>query len=282
MLSEMQTAKRTFRRARFRNKTLRRPFMLARHRSLAPQDAFLASYPRSGTTWMRFLLYETLTGESSGFGLMRQAIPSVGKQDGARPVLQDGGKLVQTHEPYCDRDRRVVYVVRDARSVVSSEFAWQQRSGFYFGGFDGFVADFVAGRSNPWGSWADHVRYWRRSEAARNGHIHLVRYEDLRADTYSVFTGILDFLGVRARDDVVRKAVESNSLEGMRAKEDRAEREGWRRSARPDIRFINTGTVTGWRDKLTTAQARLIEQRFGDTLESLGYELSSASSTRAP
>lgn len=273
----MKTPKQAFRRVRFRNKTLRRPFMLARHRTLSPQDAFLASYPRSGTTWMRFLLYETLTGESSGFGLMRRAIPSVGKQDGARPVLPDGGRLIQTHEPYCDAARRVVYVVRDARSVVSSEYSWQRRSGFYAGSFDRFLSDFVAGRSNPWGSWAHHVRYWHDSEAARKGRLHVVRYEDLRRDTYSVFRAILGFLGVEADDDLVHRAIENNSLEGMRAKEDSAEAQGWRRSTHPEIRFVNTGTLAGWREKLTAEQAARIERAFGPELESLGYELSSAS-----
>lgn len=256
---------------------LRRPFMIARHRSLTPHDAFLSSYPRSGTTWLRFLLFETLTGDSSGFGLMRTAIPSVGKQEGARPVLEHGGKVIQTHEPYCDRDRRVIYVVRDARSVVASEFKWQQRSGYFAGSFDRFVGDFVDGRCNPWGSWGDHVEYWRHSEAARNGHLMVVRYEDLRSNTFEVFNEAVGFLGAKVDGDIVRRAIESNSLEGMRAKEDEAELEGRRRSARPDIRFINTGSVAGWRDKLTPDQAKLIEERFGQTLRSLDYGVSVAS-----
>ncbi|HEX2236675.1 MAG TPA: sulfotransferase domain-containing protein [Actinomycetota bacterium] len=266
-------AKNKLRQARFRHRTLRRPLVLLRHRGLAPQDAFLASYPRSGTTWLRFLLYETLTGDDSGFGLMRGAIPSVGKQAGARPVLRDGGKLVQTHEPYCDRDRKTIYIARDPRSVVCSEFSWQQRSGYYGGGFDRFVTDFAAGRTNPWGSWADHVEHWRRdSAAARGGHLLSLRYEDLRADTLGVFKGVLEFLEADVDHDRVVRAIENNSLDGMRAKEDRAQQEGWRRSARPDIRFVNSGAVGGWRERLDRGQVRLVEERFGRVMRSLGYE----------
>jgi hypothetical protein len=274
MFAAMPSARHLLRRVRFRHRALRHPLVRARHRSLTPHDAFLASYPRSGTTWVRFLLYETLTGDASGFGLMRGAIPSLGKQAGGRPVLGAGGRLVQTHEPYCDRDRRVVYVVRDARAVVSSEFRWQQRSGYYSGSFERFVRDFAAGRSNPWGSWGEHVSYWRSSVAARAGHLHLVRYEDLRRETFATFTAILSFLGVDADDDVVRAAIANNTLDGMRAKEDRAAREGRRRAARPELRFIDKGSLTDWRDALAPAQVDLIEQHFGGVLRSLGYELS--------
>jgi Sulfotransferase domain len=267
----MQAPRRLYRRIRFRSRLLRRPTVMARHRSLTPLDAFLASYPRSGTTWLRFLLYESLTTEDSGFGLMRRAIPSVGKQGGARPVLAGGGRIVQTHEPFCDRDRKVVYAVRDARSVVSSEYSWQQRSGYYAGSFDRFVRDFCRGRSNPWGSWGEHVDFWRHSEPAERGHLLVVRYEDLRADTARVFKDILAFLEAEVDDDVVAAAIANNSIEGMRAKEDLAAEAGSRRAARPDIRFVNTGTTSGWRQRLSAEQVAAIEDRFGPQLESLGY-----------
>ena len=267
----MQTARQTVRHVLFRHSALRRPLVRARHKSLMPEDAFLASYPRSGTTWLRFLLYEVLTGEPAGFGATRNAIPSVGKHRDAQPVLAHGGRLIQTHEPFCDGDRRVVYVVRDARSVVVSEYGWQQRSGFFSGAFDAFVDAFVAGESNPWGSWGDHVDFWLGSEPARHGHLEVVRYEDLRRDTEAVFGRVLDFFDVSVDVDVVRAAIEHNSLEGMRAKEDQATQEGWRRSADHGIRFIGTGAVAGWREKLTPAQTAAVERRFGAQLARLGY-----------
>jgi hypothetical protein len=259
------------RRARFKNRVLRTPLVRARHKGLGGHDVFLASYPRSGTTWLRFLLYESLTGESARFGIIRSAVPSVGKQAGARPVLDGRGRLIQTHETFYDRARKVVYAVRDARSVVVSEYSWQQRLRVYPGSFDAFVDDFISGRSNPWGSWGDHIDFWRNSECARNGRLHEVRYEDLRSDTENVFRRVLEFLEADVDAEAVRRAVESNSLEGMRTKEDRAKQEGWRPTVRDDIRFVNTGTTGGWRTKLSAEQAVRIEERFGPTMRSLGY-----------
>jgi Sulfotransferase domain len=267
----MAAVTQAFRRARFKNRVLRTPLVRARHKGLGAHDAFLASYPRSGTTWLRFLLYETLTGENARFGDIRSAVPSVGKQGNARPVLGGGGRLIQTHERFYDRDRKVVYAVRDARSVVVSEYSWQQRVRVYPGSLDAFVDDFIKGRSNPWGSWGDHIDFWRNSDCAREGHLHQVRYEDLRSDTENVFRGVLDFLEADVEPERVRSAIENNSLQAMRAKEDRAKQEGWRPTVRDDIRFVNTGTKEGWRTKLSAEQATRIEERFGPTMRSLGY-----------
>ena len=257
--------------ARFRSKVWRKPLVLYRHRGLREQDCFLAAYPRSGTTWLRFLFFEALARESAEFGSIRRAVPSVGKQHDAVAVLDGGGRLIQTHERFSDTDRRIIYVVRDARDVASSEYSWLRRSGIETGSFDDFLIDFVRGTSNPWGAWGDHVEYWLNSASARNGRLHLIKFEDLRSDTEGVFTRALAFLGVDSSGELVGKAIAHNSLQQMRTKEDSARERGWRERARADIRFINTGSVAGWQDKLKPYQARLIEDRFGDALRRLNY-----------
>ena len=71
-----------------------------------------------------------------------------------------GARLIRSHETRGVRGHRVVYLVRDPRSVVLSEYRWQQMEGHFEGGFDAFLADFLDGSCNPWGSWGDHVRFW--------------------------------------------------------------------------------------------------------------------------
>ncbi|MDQ3660315.1 MAG: sulfotransferase domain-containing protein [Actinomycetota bacterium] len=267
----MTNRSQALKKARFRSKAFRKPLILYRHRGLRPQDCFLAAYPRSGTTWLRFLFFEALASESAEFGSIRRAVPSVGKQRDALAVLSNGGRLIQTHERFSDIDRRVIYVVRDARDVVASEYSWLRRSGIEAGTFDDFLIDFVKGASNPWGAWGDHVEFWLNSSSARSGRLHLVKFEDLRSDTEGVFMRALEFLEAPSSRELVSTAIENNSLHRMRAKEDSARERGWRERARADIRFINTGSVAGWQEKLKPYQARLIEDRFGNALKKLGY-----------
>jgi hypothetical protein len=280
----MEPIQESARRALFRSKLVRRPLVLAYHRGLLPEDAFLASYPRSGVTWLRFVLCEALTGRSAEFGSVRRETPYIGRHHKASRLLGDKGRLIRTHETFTDGDRKVVYLVRDPRSVVTSEHSWQQRRRLAPGGMSRFLPDFLSGRSNPWGSWEHHVRAWLDSVAARNHHLRLVRFEDLRADTAKVVEGILLFLGEPRDPDVVHRAIAGNTIEAMQAKEDRRREEvtarvarretslmaGWR-AVRREIRFVNTGSVESWKEKLTPEQAELIERRWRPTLQRLGY-----------
>jgi hypothetical protein len=70
---------------------------------------------------------------------------------------------------------------------------------------------------------------------------------------------------------MVHRVVTNNSVKRMREKEDQARDKGWRASARSDIRFVDSGSVGGWSETLTDAQAATIERRFGPVLERLGY-----------
>jgi Sulfotransferase domain len=278
--SRLQEVRVAVRGTRFRHRALRRPLVARRYQKLSDHDALLASYPRSGTTWLRFLLYESLLGVATAFGEVRRGVPGVQKVDIGIPVLDSGGRIVQTHEPYCDRDRRVVYVVRDPRSVVVSEYRWQRYSGFYAGSLDTFFKHFLVGRTNPWGSWGDHVEFWQQSPAARNDHLHIVRYEDLRSDPEGKFAAVLSFLGVEKDPSLIKQVIENNTVERMRAKEDEARA---RRGAEPkkDLRFVNTGTVGGWATVLSPTQQDAIRDRFGRIAATIGYDLSESSEQRA-
>lgn len=268
-----ETVKQKLKAFRFRNRTFREPLVRLRHRGITPRDNFLASYTRSGSTYLRFMLFEALTGDSAEFGVVRRGIPSVGKQHEARPVFPGGGRMIQTHEPYSHGDRRVAYVVRDARSVVLSEYAWHQRMGRAVGSFENFLTDFLRGRSTPWGSWEKHVEYWLNSEPARNDHLLLVRYEDLFKEPERIVPNVLDFLGTPLDSATIRKIIENNSLDSMRSKEDRAKEAGWGR--RSEVRYVNKGASAGWKERLAPAFSRRIEEHFGSTLNRLGYEVDS-------
>ncbi len=265
------------------NALLRPPVVWLRHtkpavglrwrRHMAPNDVLLASYPRSGSTWLRFLLFECVTGRPADFS----SVDTYGTWSGPG-VLSGGGRLISTHERYCDIDRKVIYLARDPRSIIMSEHRLRQRQGTAGADFDAFIPSFVKGRASPFGSWNRHVDYWVSSLPARGGHLHLVRYEDLRNSPEERLAGILRFLGVPVDDSVIASAVANNTVDRMRSKEDQAPPQNFKRARSRDVRFVNQGLTQGWKQDLTPHQIALVEQYMGPTLSRLGYELSS----RAP
>jgi estrone sulfotransferase len=245
------------------------------HRGLDPADVLLASYPRSGNTWMRFLLYELLTGKPTDYAAVRRTIPYVGYHRGAVALLEDGGRVIKTHELWRNayRGKRAIYIVRDARDVAISEHKFRTRNGAYNKDFDTFVDEFLQGRVQRFGSWAAHVSSWLDGDPGF-GRLHVVRFEELRADTPEVMSRVLEFLGVRRSRAEIEAAVEANSVESMRLKEDASTmKKRIAKSPPAGSRFVNKGAVGGWRAVLTEEQSRRIAAAAGSVLERAGYEV---------
>jgi hypothetical protein len=265
--------RRTLRQAYFRSRHLRMPLNWFRYTGIGASDLFIASYPRSGTTWLRFLLFELLTGEASEFVSVNKRIPYVGKHRGAPKLLPNGGRVIQTHEVFRRAVGSAIYLVRDPRSVVLSEYLWQLRTGLSRETFDSFFHAFLGGKANPYGRWDQHVNKWVKSDLGSTNRLHVVRFEDLRADTSGELARIVDFLDLRLDGSVIERVIANNSLAQMRAKEERAP--GWALGARarPDIRFVNAGSINRWKQELSRTQMQQIGDEFGETLESTGYQV---------
>jgi hypothetical protein len=65
----------------------------------------------------------------------------------------------------------------------------------------------------------------------------------------------------------------------MRKKEDKEKQSGQtsillgdRKGTDEVSRFVRKGAVAGWRDKLTEAQVRVVEQYAGEAMAALGYD----------
>lgn len=270
-------------RAKAARSRMRVPRVWFWHLGLKPQDVFLASYPRSGSTWLRFILFEILTGEDPGFQKIDRCIPEVDTHRGVPPILPGGGRLIKTHEKYRKEYAKAIFLVRDPRDVLLSCYARAVECGLAplvsKGDFDSFLLSSLEGRAIQMGSWQEHSRSWLESPLAKNGNLMVVRYEDLRQNSEQALGHLLEFLGVTPDVRTIRKAVENNTLQQMRAKEDRARRSRepsvlleCHKSAEEDGRFVRKGAIGGWRSKLTEAQVKIIQQDLGDALAAVGYE----------
>jgi hypothetical protein len=247
---------------------LRVPFVWVQHRGASIEDVFLASYPRSGSTWLRFMLLEILTGYSSTFTSVNQLLPAVGEHHNAVPLLPQAGRLIKTHEAYRREYKKAVYLLRDPRDVALSEYAYEGGLGRYDKGFDHFLQSFVRGRVNGYGSWQHHVNSWLDAESAGQVNLLVVRFEDLRRNPEETMSTIFDFAGVKVSRQSIRIAVENNTLEQMKKKEDSAPQ-----MAKAGARFVRSGAVAGWIGRLTEPQLELLERMTRDALLRTGYSL---------
>jgi hypothetical protein len=92
---------------------------------------------------------------------------------------------------------------------------------------------------------------------------------------------MLNFLGIDRDRELIRRAVENNSLRAMREKEEKAKKSGATMGKgtllrkhnvdREDARFVRSGSVGGWRAKLSDEQIAMVTKYAGDALVRAGY-----------
>jgi hypothetical protein len=176
--------------------------------------------------------------------------------------------------------------MRDLRDVMLSNWARDKEMGFsqYFDdgrGMDGYVEAFLQGKVTRFGSWQSHVNSWLDCPLAGDGNLLVVRYEDLRKDTENGLSEMLQFLGIESDRERIRQAVENNSLRNMRDKEEKAKNSGAtlgkgtllrkHRVDKEDARFVRSGSVGGWTEKLSDAQIAMVTKYAGEALVRAGY-----------
>ena len=258
---------------------LRSPLTSIRHWGLDSRDAFIASYPRSGNTWLRFVLFDILApGQTAGFNEVNHIIAEVGLHGPAVPLLPGGGRLIKTHEPYRKQYQKAIYLVRDVRDVVLSEFAYQKALGWISDDFDRFLREFLRGEVNPFTPWRQHVPGWVDSPLVGTSNFLLIKFEDMRRNTEQVVNDVLDFLGVIVDPKTVRDALANNTLQRMQEKEQRSPQlsdTAPKSNGSEESRFIRSGSVGGWRNRLTDLQVEMIEHQAGDVLTCMGYQTGS-------
>ena len=265
---------------------LRAPLNRIRHWGLDKNDAFIASYPRSGNTWLRFVLFDVLvSGQSSGFDEVNHIIPDVGLHKPAIPLLPGEGRLIKTHEPFQKEYRKAIYLVRDARDVVLSEFAYQKALGWIEDDFDMFIHQFVRGEVNPFSAWHEHVPNWIDSPLARSSNFLLIKFEEMRRNTEGTVAQVLNFLGVDVEPQVIVNAIANNTVKKMQEKEQRSPQlsdTAPKANGAEESRFIRSGSIAGWRNRLTPRQVELIEEKAGAVLQKMGYPVGEAARQNQP
>lgn len=124
-------------------------------------------------------------------------------------------RLLMTHSPWQPAFRRAAYVVRDGRaSVVSYYHYLTTRQGRDLP-FEVFFDRYLEGVYGV--PWHVHVEGWLGAGAARMGDdLHVVRFEEMKADREAVLASVVRFLGIEADDARIRAAAGRASIDNAR------------------------------------------------------------------
>ncbi|HYI45598.1 MAG TPA: sulfotransferase domain-containing protein [Actinomycetota bacterium] len=231
--------------------------------------AWLASYPRSGSTLFRMILRKR-------HGLMTHSVyddPDLTQMGAASTVGHAGRapieKLMSSSRSHLVKTHRLpedalpaVYIVRDGRDVCVSfahyrvaapNLTPEKRANRTPPSFEECLRQVIVG-DPVYGRWSHHVDGWM--DPARGGSVQLVRYEDLVSSPEAVVTEALKAVGMR------RSRIGSLRRRPLPSFEDLNRM--W-----PD--FFRRGREHSWRDEMPSELHELFWEYHGATMGRLGY-----------
>ena len=240
--------------------------------SVRPLDVFLCTYPKSGTTWLGYLLAQLLKespDEQLGLDSFNRYVPDVNTLYRRRAGLVGLAGLGDPRFMLCHAEfdptlPRVVYVLRDPRDVMVSYWHYQR---FLRPGHVESLAEFLQRPAYFPCAWDAHVRGWLLPR--RHPNLLVLRYEDMHADTAGVLRQVLDFAGLSVEPAAIAAAVDQSRFSRMRAAEERFGVGD--KAAGTDERFVRKGRVGSWQEEMGPAELRLLEDRFGEVMRQVGY-----------
>lgn len=242
-----------------------------------PDDTFLVSYPRSGNTWMRFLISNLIyTDEPTSFLNIERRMPEIYVHADWNLRRLPRQRYLKSHECFDPRYKRVIYVVRDPRDVAVSFYHYSVKLRWIPDGYP--MAAFVerwmeAAWHTEYGTWEEHVQSWLAMRGGGDGFM-LVRYKDLKARPGEELTRIARFLGLQRSGEQISRAIELSSADRMRELE-KQQQSRWivTRGTRLDKPFVRKATVGDWKTALPRESVELIESAWQPLMEELGYQI---------
>jgi hypothetical protein len=268
---------------------------------------WLASYPKSGNTWLRTFLHNLLRDPPEGYDINK--ITDFSFSDSTNMIFEPFLKkpwnewtvgeiantrwhaqrfvcmrrqddtFVKTHNAlteymgkpliYPEFTAGAIYVIRNPLDVCIS------LANHYMVEVDEAI-DII---NNPQTGTANDSRIVYEIHSSWSYHVHswtavpevgklVVRYEDMLDQPRATFGKVTQFLGLKPTPDRLRRAIKNSSFEKLRQQEDKT---GFKERAPKAERFFRVGKSGQWKTALTQAQVDRVVSVHQEQMERFNY-----------
>lgn len=229
-------------------------------------DIFIVSYPKSGNTWVRFIIANLLvTDEVINFRNIEQIVPDIHKSLKDIPRMK-GVRIMKYHEPFFEHFPRTIYIVRDGRDALVSYYHYNLDSGQFAGTFDEFLKSTIYLR---FGSWQEHVTRAMEQRLRFPDRILFIRYEDMLQDLPGNIRKIAKFCGLQVSDESVESTAGKCSFQALQQNE----RTYGSETLDKQINFFRKGTKEQWKGYFNAEEAMDFVEASRELLMANGYKI---------
>jgi len=241
---------------------------------LRPSDIFLASFPRSGNHFVRFIIYSALhyrehhTFPNNYSGMT--AIPDIHNQD--VHLAKGTPRILKTHFPFDPRYKHIIHLARDPGDVIVSYYYYARKLPTLF--FTStrtpvkltkFISSFLHGNIWPC-SFRDHWQSFTEKRTKVN--YILISYDRLLTQPHEEFDRLLRFLRIELPMETLEQLITHTAFDNMvRLHQPPSAREG---HVFEDRRYmLRKGVAGGYKNALSPAACKRIEREYGDIIEQI-------------
>lgn len=235
------------------------------------RDVFLVSYPRSGNTWVRAMLFHALNRRPPATALeVESMIPDIHKAPSQSSITRQSSYIIKNHHinryKITERPSRVIHLVRDPRDVLLSYHRYQIRRHGHATHLREFAQDFCHGRIFP-GSWQEHFYSWLPDLSYAPHQYLQLRYEDLYGDTCKSLINLADFIGTTLSKCEARDIVRHSDPEAL----DRLQF-GSQAKLSESMSFVGPARSGTWKGVLPVDIENLVNFHFEKAMHQVDYK----------
>lgn len=241
-------------------------------------DYFLISFPKSGNTWVRFLLAnlmkegeEIITLKNIGEYIPDIYIPFQREYLSKNESLFNSlpVKIIKTHDPYMKvyNDKQIIYIVRDGRDTLNSYY-------YYINSRKKekvTIKDLLEGlKGNEYGMWHNHILGWEKANCKKKL---IIKYEELLSRPFFEVRKILDFVKLQVQEEKIEQALELASFDKLKTIE--KEFGGINKidsSNDKKTPFFRKGQIGDWRNNFTKEDEEEFWKIYGEAMHVFGYK----------
>lgn len=234
-------------------------------------DVFIVGYPKSGNTWFQNLITDIVYGVNAAQApdsLVQDLVPDVHYKRYYKRYRTP--MFFKSHHLPKAEYKRVVYLLRDGRDVMVSQF-------HHMNALKDRKVDFLKMVQNDDNilfpcKWHEHVEAWLSNPY--NAEIIVVKYEDLCENPVRQLQKLCQFICIEVDSLFLQKVVQQTSFDKMRQKEAKW---GWDNPIWPkDKFFVRRGKIGSYEDEMPPEVLDSFLKDAEKTLNYLGYLKSSS------
>ena len=187
-----------------------------------PSDVFIATFPKSGTTWLQQIVHGLRTGGDMEFDEITQVVPwletalDLGLDIDGPQRAQPRAYKCHLPWPMIPKGGRYLVAVRDPGDVLVSQFHFWNGWFFEAGSVtvEDIARDLFLNPALPF-NYYQHLQTWWPQR--REPHTLMLCYESMLADAQAAVRRIAGFIGVPLDGALLQRVLDQSSVEFMRA-----------------------------------------------------------------